>query len=566
MKPIKSSTRKKPALEWVLLGLLCLIPLYLYLYPAPVEPLQQETIVTDSLAAPACNLSSGFYEDHITVNLKSEPAVKIYYTLDGTLPGKSSLLYSDAFTLDKKSTEPVLSLIPTSPRWKTPVGDLPLGVVLRAVTIAGNKMSEELVRTFFLGNQNLKHDDVISLVVEPEDLFGYQDGIYVLGKTYSDKDNYIKDNVNLDQPWWKYPANYIEKGTHTERNTFVEYFEKGSSRFSCPAKIRINGNATRGFAQKSLRLNFVDALKYKIFPEDTLQRFTSLILRNSGNDWNKTMFRDVLMQRLMENSALLTINYKPVIVFINGEYWGVHNLCPRTDKEFIASRYGVEGELISLLEVSEGKINGAKKSTVKEFDELVSFLRNNDPAQDSIYSIIRSRIDVASFSDMIISNVYFCNSDWPNNNVKFWKYSGPISGKACCDGKWRWILYDTDWGFGYTGNNAVDMDLLAKLNQTSTVGVIFERLMVNKDFRRMFDDRFSGFLKTRFQPAAVIAKIDSLERIYKPLMQSHIDRWRVISSIKSWEDNVQDLRIFADKRSGIQKIQLDAFLSKGNKK
>jgi hypothetical protein len=115
----------------------------------------------------------------------------------------------------------------------------------------------------------------------------------VLGKSYVDKDNYIRKRLPLDLPWWEYPSNYLWRGSDSERPAHIEFMEPlEKNGFIAKVGVRIHGNATRGFAQKSLRICFRNEygqteLNYDLFATGKVTKHNSFILRNSGNDWEK---------------------------------------------------------------------------------------------------------------------------------------------------------------------------------------------------------------------------------------------------------------------------------------
>jgi hypothetical protein len=265
------------------------------------------------------------------------------------------------------------------------------------------------------------------------------------------------------------------------------------------------------------------------------------------------------MQSLMRDADLDIQSGYPVVVFINGEYWGIHMLQQRFDEHYISDKYGVQEDGITILELN-GLLSFGKKTDAGEFRDLLDFIRSHDLSIKENYEKVRQQIDVGSFMDFVIANVYFCNSDWPNNNVKFWKYHGGNSDTAgVADGRWRWMLYDTDWGFGYNSLSTPENDLLPKALKIGSVGTIFSGLIQNADFRSEFLKRFKFHLDNTFDSKKVIAKIDSMQEVLAPEMKEHIDRWRVIGSFSAWNENIAEMRRFAQKRPAFQVSQLNSF-------
>jgi hypothetical protein len=523
-----------------------------------------------TLVAPFCSLAGGFYVAPFALQLTAvSQGTVIYYTIDGSEPTLLSSVYKHPILIDTKESSPdFLSLIPTSPRWKPPIDRVFKGTVLRAIAVKDSFKSEELIKTFFVDGKGASRYSmpVVSLVINYKDFFGYNRGIYVLGKSYGDKDRFIRKNISLDIPWWEYPSNYLMRGNDAERYVHIEFYEPhGQPGFELNAGIRINGNATRGFAQKSLRINFREKygqkeLNYPLFTNNPVQVFNSFILRNSGNDWDKTMFRDGLIQSLMKNTYVDIQDDRAAIVFLNGEYWGIHNIRERFDENYLANKYHISIDSLSILELN-GVLSYGKKGDNSGFKELLKFVKDNDLSQKQNYEYVRSKIDIESFTDFMITNIYFCNSDWPNNNVKFWHYRSAESNDTLGyrDGRWRWMLYDTDWGFGYNNLSVPEVNLLEKAKKTGSVGVLFSALIENQSFVNEFTHRFQVLLNHQFSHSFLVSEINKMQGIMAPEMPEHINRWRVIGSYDQWLNNVEVLKEFAKKRPQIQADQLNTF-------
>ena len=80
-----------------------------------------------------------------------------------------------------------------------------------------------------------------------------------------------------------------------------------------------------------------------------------------------------------------------------------------------------------------------------------------------------------------ITNLFFVNNDWPQNNCKYWRYSYPTADSAYRDAKWRYVLYDMDWALGFNISNAYEVNMFDYLKQESTMGKVFGALIKNKE-------------------------------------------------------------------------------------
>ena len=147
---------------------------------------------SQDLLPPLSNMNGGFYNSAIVLKLQSSVVgTHIYYTIDGSEPSLTSSTYTAPLIIDAyKPDGKKLADIPTSPRWKPPLGDIYRGIVLRAIVVDDkNNKSEELIQSFFLDKEGNKRYSfpVISLCINKEDFFGFNKGIYVMGKKYGDK-------------------------------------------------------------------------------------------------------------------------------------------------------------------------------------------------------------------------------------------------------------------------------------------------------------------------------------------------------------------------------------------
>ena len=142
--------------------------------------------------------------------------------------------------------------------------------------------------------------------------------------------------------------------------------------------------------------------------------------------------------------------------------------------------------------------------------------------------------NINNFIDYYIAQIYYANTDWPGNNIKFWS-------PHTADGKWKWILYDTDFGFGLV--NWVGHNTLAFALEANGPGwpnppwstFLFRSLMENEEFQIKFINHFCYYLNTRFKAFSVVEHISNVVNHISPEMPSHISRWG--GSYVQWSQN-----------------------------
>ncbi|MBN1481201.1 CotH kinase family protein [candidate division KSB1 bacterium] len=483
----------------------------------PVPTPGTANIKNTIIAPPLFNFNSGMYSGDITLKLSAPQNTEIYFTLDGAEPTRvPAHLY----------TRPV-QLYETK--------------VVRAKCFLGDKTwSETQTATYFIDEQFSL--PVFSLTTEPSNLWG-SSGIY---------DNRFED--------WEKPV-------------YIEYFEAdGDHGLFMHAGIKIHGAGT--LDQQSLRLYArsrygPDVFAHKFFNEINLNQFKRLVLRNGGNDCTnagsrQTHLRDAIVHALyrQRNPDYPMSAWKPVHVYLNGDYWGIYNLRERQDRFYIQSHYGHED--IDFLEYAaeEGEENEKRNAIAgdwADFESLIHFAQNNNLSQASHYDYIKSQIDINNLCEYWIFQTAVANYDWPFNNQKFYRAKTPGH-------KWQWVLWDTEFSLGHIWAQSYTWECLARSLSSDVTEKHLEKypwfaqhrlvpeLFKNAAFRRIFINRYYDCLNTTLSTENMLATIDSLADIIRPDIERQLDRWD--GSLSEWNNAVQDIRTFAQKRPEIAEQHL----------
>lgn len=514
-------------------------------------------------SSPVFSAPSGFYNEAFVLTIYTEEQnVTVHYTLDGSIPTLDSPVYTDPITIEDRSDEPnTISLISTiSYQYVEPKENVFKITTIRARSFNQiTKVSSPVVTYTYLvypGIADRYSLPIISLVVDPEDFFDQEMGIYVTGES---SDVVAARGENF--AFW--PANYHERGVAWERPVFIEYFDvDGSLLLSQNAGVRIHGGASRSNRQKSLRLyadlkyDSTGSFDYSLFPdlydvtgEELIDSFETFILRTGGTDSNASFMRDVLIQKLVEHTSLDTQAMKPVVVFLNGEYWGIYYLYERYDEGYFRNHYGIDESNIIVLE-NDGNSAIGVDSDQEMYQDLLDYVESHDVSKAAVYSNIQDQMDIDNFIDYQIAEIYIAQKDWPTNNVKYWRtrtVSDDPESLYGQDGRWRWLLFDTDHGFIDPERNWIEYALREDLTND-----LFRALIENSAFRELFLNRFADQINTTFRTERVVQEIDQLVAILEPEMQEQINRWHTSgNSIEDWLDNVNLLRSFAYRRPEI---------------
>ncbi|MBP5321266.1 MAG: CotH kinase family protein [Kiritimatiellae bacterium] len=532
---------------------------------------------TESLkVAPSFSVPPGFYATPQTITLTAQSGYSIYYTTDGSDP-KSSATRSRVYHGNTIPTLAVsegistgLAWIRTNPveiedpnrmpnaTWRAPIGTVAKAVVLRAVSVFGSACSAETRGTYFIGpafSEN-RHLPTVSVTTDADGYFGFVNGIYVPGKSYADSPVGYGPNR-----WGKPYANYHQD--EWERESVIELFELGQPTAVLRQRlgVQMHGGGTRAIPQKTLYMICRNgeygspAVDYPLFPDRPATSYKRFLLRNSGNDWYgtdipdvATMLKDAVFHQIVTNLDISVMAYRPVNVFLNGEYWGIHNLRESYDKHYMATRYGMDPDNMDILmheedsndkdKVHIARIDGDKNAD-EEYEELLDQIKLNPPSTEEGYAFIQSKIDVTNHVDYIIAETFFANTDWPINNCDFWRAHTNETASVYGDGRWRWMLYDLD----VAGEKGSDFDMFSylmskKMTGGDEPGFLINQLWKNEGFKAYFIARYTELLNTVFKPVRTEGIIRSAAAVIEPEIEQHFRRWGRETTLEAWRNAV----------------------------
>ena len=527
---------------------------------------------SSAIALPRVTPEGGYYTEDVGLIVDADPAVdteglQSRSTIWNGRPwhedalGGMSIIEKDGFL------ESRLSLISTGRQWRRPLFGLPRGVPLTVYLQGEEACGPSLTHTYFFGQ---KHElPVVALTADPSFFFGSDTGIYVEGAQAWATENFKADNRNPRPEWWDAPANYHQRGKKWERPVYVEFFDReGKRTYGYRGSVRLNGNATRSFPQKSLRLYAraalgPDTLRHALFDQPGPDRFSSVILRNGGNDWGHTLFRDGFAAALAEPLNVDCQRYQPTVVYLNGEYWGIHNFRDRLNEAHFAIWCDVPEDSVAMLEKSSEVYHGAE-SDRQDFLALLEYAKTEDAKGPAYLSHVGTQVDLDNLIDYILTECWLANTDWPHNNVKYWRVQkqGNLPHRIS-DNHWRWMLYDTDYGLGYTHPTAYTTDMFAHLEQSGAhVAQLFFALMRNPEFRNNVQLRAKGLMQNEWRAEFVVPKLNAMQDQIRSEVPNHLKRWRRPGSLSDWEEEVEVMRRFVLERNAYFDTHLDNLIAR----
>ena len=550
---------------------------------------------------PVFSQAGGVYSNDLAVTLTCSEPYTIHYTTDGSVPTASSHLYTGS-----------ISVLDTAKR----------GTSVRAACFdeEGNIVGDVVTHTY-IRRQSDDPMHVVSITVDRNDL------------------KYLTDH---------YLASY-EKPAHVEIVT-----PDGQTVISQDAGLRIFGGSSRSLPQKSFKIiarkdgyfgadvpyNGGGSFKHELFPDrvvksgrdagKVLDKYDSFILRNGGNDSihhasvnpeNPTLLRDGLAN-LWANEMLPDMDTSLsqfTHVYINGEYYGILDMRENLNEDYVKRVYGVEdedvvvikSELHTELKCEEHDSAGSCRycnvwfqyetdedaAAQKELQDWINLCRQviehmeaDDEAYVRMYRTLSEKVDLDAFMQYMALNMYVCNTDWPHNNVKLWRYTGEKQeGIAITDGKWRFMTRDMDMAFGRYTSPYITSELDNRATMDTFYWVLGQYLDGYSEYynyegeERLYPDSlylqgllafcmrnaqfradFVACCRTLAGPDATTCLRTLYTQQYKSLsggMREHLERWhRKDKRIQDWSTACSSVRGFISERADYFNLYLDRML------
>lgn len=487
----------------------------------------------------------------VTLSCATKDA-EIRYTTDGKEPTSTSDLY------DPETTK--ISFTST--------------LCLRARAFKKGLLPSDIVTGSFIVYENRKDCEgtdapVVSIVTDKKFLTDAQIGIHTIGDAgIPGEKSCVSNNANYNRDWHR-AANF-------------EYFVKGGQKVSQETMIAIMGGCSRKYDVKSLKITTSkrtgnENFGYNFFASEKGKEnnvYSSLQLRNGGNAYESVRCRDGFMQTIAKQMGNIDYQaYQPVSYYLNGTYMGFMGLRERTNEDFISANYGLDKDKVDIIEFNQ-KSPEVCAGDDAAYREMVRFVTDsNNYKRDDYLLRLSNYMDVEEYLNYMIFEQFIVNTDWPANNQKMWrKHVG---------GKFRWILYDTDFGFGLYddwspnycnknlnmikwcmgtgdernwGNSNPETYQIDKDNEWKTI--FFRSLMKNKEFGKMYLTKALMLLSTTLSGDNIENTWNSFKETVK---KEHCVNKTVASSTGSLSSTGEAMVNFAKDRNGIFKDHLASF-------
>lgn len=488
----------------------------------------------------------GFYDAPFALSLGcSSLECQIRYTTNGDTPTVGSKLYERPLFLDESqySVSDIYTL-PIAPVFEPFVPDsVQHAIVIRAAAFdcEGKLVSEVVTQTYLIRSLGCDHHGlpVVSVCCDSLSLFDNDTGILVPGALF-DPDN--PDNT----------GNYYQHGREWERLCNVEFYEPAdNSGINQQCGLRAHGNRTRKSAAKGLKIYAREEygkkrFKHSFFETTQIKSFKHLVLKPFSILWPYAGVQDYVANRVALQMGLEASNSRPVVLYLNGEYWGIYFLQEKLDDHYIEDHFDIEPEQCNIIggdgngrhgwdiEVESG--NGAA------FEQLLDWLEDADLSDSANYAYLNSLVDVDNFIDYQILETFIANLDWPANNFRCWQTD---------DSKWRFTFFDGDATMLNKDYDVLENVTYVAEDRWHTGGqstLLFRRLLENNDFKLRFISRVNTLCNNTLHYDSIVPFLDGLVQDLRAELPSQIDRFGYPETMDYWNWGIYLVRDFLEGR------------------
>ena len=491
---------------------------------------------------PAFSVTPGIYDNAVTVAITAGEGETIRYTTDCTTPNASSEVYSGELSISKNS-------------------------VIRAAAFRDGYLSGDVATaTYLFRSDGVNHAlPVVTLVTDPDNLWNSKTGIYATGDQFDPDAASYADTLKSATYYQAKFATEEQVDTIWEKPAAFSLFDdNGKQVFTQNVGIRIAGSFGRGRAQKGFNVIArkeygKGSMEYPFFENRPYTEYKAVVLRAGAQDQNRSKIRDELASGLLEGTDIniLYQAYRPTVLYLNGEYWGVYFMKEKRNRFFVAQHENTENNV----DMAIGK--GFKQRTYGDNSDWVSlyeYATSHDLSASDAYNYVAERMDVDSFRDYMIAEIYNGNTD--TYNFQYYRLKG---------GKWKFIFYDFCWGFQSPGHETLAFRM-GKTPSDVCSAKLFAAMLQNKGWRDSFCRRFGELLNTAFAPERVSALIEELYGYVEPEIKREREKFNKdtfmgvkqpntnLGTYEGFQSEISKLKDFAQKRPEEIKRQLQSNL------
>lgn len=464
--------------------------------PTPGQP--NGTGATGVVKDTKFSFSRGFYDIPFQLSITSNTeGAQIRYTLDGSLPTTTiGTLYTGPISISTTNNVRAIASLPNS-------GWLPTNVDTHSYIFVDDVAQQPANPTGWASDwgfdSQVGQNVVSDYEMDPRvvnDTLNLRDADHSIRAALLDIPSVSVTMKQLDIATSQADRNagfsqslYGTPRERFERVCSVEYIlPDGSKGFQEDCKIETHGNSSRTpfrMQKHSLRLTFssevgAGKLDYDLFPDSPVDKFNKLVLRACFTDswalntWSSARYRpndaqylrDVWMKDSMKEMGHESGHGNFVHLYLNGLYFGLHNLTERIEDDWYSEHLG--GEKADWL------INKDLEAPPARWNTMLS-LATQAQTSTAAYESVKDYLDVENYADYMLLHFFADAEDWPHHNG----YAAANINSG--DGKFRFQVWDQEI--------ALDSFRWNRYDDSRGGGTPFQRLRQSDEFKILFADR-----------------------------------------------------------------------------
>ena len=477
------------------------------------------------------SVKGGFYEQVFPLELhNTNPQYYIRYTTNGNQPTAQSPAYDRPLVLNSAmySKSNIYTIVNTIPSAFYLPNDVQRAIVVRAAVFDqnGNCVSRVVTNSYFI--RSLGSDfhglPVLSIAVDSLSLFDYETGIFIPGVNYNPVDSTTTGN------YWK-------KGIEWERPINFEFYEPDNNGINQICGLRTHGGASRRFQQKGMKLYAREEygkkhFLFRFFKDSPIVKFKHLNLHAFRcSNWLQMGGTEYMAQKVAANLNFDAMAVRQVVVFINGEYWGIYTMEEAPDEHYLNDHYNADLDSVTIIKYW-GVPNYGDPT---EWRSYLIRMRDADLTQREDSAFAYSHTDVPGFIDYMLMETFTANLDWPGNNVKI---SQIAPGEP-----FRWLFYDGDGCF-----SRVEFQALDHLLNFDVCNIVLSRFLENKSFRFDFCKRYLELSHTYFSYDYMKSILEQYRQLVEGEVEAQYNRFHFPWSVNRWYTDMEKADDFLRQR------------------
>ncbi len=497
--------------------------------PLPAGPRETRAVAANS--GVTFTPPSGVYAGSMAVEIRPQvPRAPVVFTLDGTAPTTTvGMRYTHPLRLDVAA---------------------PGVTVVRAREFVNGAAGPIATSAYIVGVTHTL--PILSIAADPVDLWSADRGILLHTEERGDAWErpvyltFFEDHrVSFETPAG---LRYQDNGV------FQRFWQEVATSSDLPPGLALHGERPVSSPKPSLRLYFradyggsptLQTTLFSNHPQQTLenQNYRHLLLAAGDRTGRWTLLQEPLVADIANVLGLPAAQTRPVLLFINGQTWGIYLLSERLDNFYLDENFGIQTpDLIRSQKAREGDSD--------QWAALMSWVKSHPLDDSAAYAMLREQMDVDSFTDYAILRLYF---GFPENALS-------VARAHDGGGRWFWIYGNGgDWGGQLDPTHEPSLFRTAATEED--FGLLFQSLMKNDAYQTQFIARSEVLLNTVLAPEAMAARIEQLAAMIRPDIGYEVARW---PSLTDWEANVAALRDFAARRPALMHQQLATIFPLGD--